>query len=268
MKLLFIGDVIGKPGRRIVQHLLPQIRKAYGVDFAVANVENAAGGFGLTPPVAKELLEAGIDVMTSGNHIWDKKDILDFLQSSPFILRPANYPPGAPGRGMFIGSVSNSPVVAVINLQGRVFMPPIDCPFRAADALLQEALQKTRIVLIDFHAEATSEKICLSRYVDGRASAVLGTHTHVQTADEQILPQRTAYLTDVGMTGPHDSVIGVEYDSSVQRFLLQIPRKYATAEKDSRLHAVLVEVENESGRAISIRRFSLKESWRPEMVEK
>jgi len=263
MRLLFIGDVIGKSGRRIIQHLLPRIQKAFHVDFTVANVENAAGGFGLTPQVAKELLETGIDVMTSGNHIWDKKEIFEYIQNTPQLLRPANYPPGVPGRGMFIGSVSGGPKVAIINLQGRVFMPPLDCPFRLADTLLAEALATTRIVLIDFHAEATSEKICFSRYVQGRAGAVVGTHTHVQTADEQILPQGTAFITDVGMTGPHDSVIGVEYASSMQRFLLQIPRKYTTAERDAKLHAVLIEMEEESGRAQSIRRLSLSETWNP-----
>ncbi len=265
MNLLFIGDIIGKPGRRIVQHLLPRLQKAFDVEFTVANVENAAGGFGLTPPVAKEMLEAGVDVMTSGNHIWDKKEIFDHLQGCPQLLRPANYPPGAPGKGMCVGQTVRGIPVVVINLQGRVFLPPIDCPFRAADALLQEVQGKARVVLIDFHAEATSEKICLGRYLDGRVSAVIGTHTHVQTADEQILPQKTAFLTDAGMTGPHDSIIGVEFDSSLQRFLLQVPRKYATAEKDVRLHGALVEVEEETGRARSIRRLSLPDSWHPEM---
>lgn len=263
MNILFIGDIIARPGRKVVRELLPPIKTAFPIDLTIANVENAAGGFGLTAAIAEELLEMGVDVMTSGNHIWDKKEILEYIKAKPKLLRPANFPPGCPGTGLWLEKTASGERVAVINLQGRVYMPSIDCPFRAADELLKEIGSRTKIILVDFHAEATSEKICLGRYLDGRVSAVLGTHTHVQTADEQILDQRTAYITDVGMSGPHDSVIGVDYQSSLQRFLLQIPRKYDSAQGKAKLNAVIVDIEAESGRARGIRRLSLEETWHP-----
>ncbi len=263
MNVLFIGDIIARPGRKVLRELLPSVKTAYHIDLTIANVENSAGGFGLTTAIAEELLEMGVDVMTSGNHIWDKKEILEYIKTKPQLLRPANFPPGCPGTGLWLEKTALGDRVAVINLQGRVYMPSIDCPFRAADELLKEIGSRTKIILVDFHAEATSEKICLGRYLDGRVSAVLGTHTHVQTADEQILDQGTAYITDVGMSGPHDSVIGVDYQSSLQRFLLQIPRKYDSAQGKSKLNAVIVDIEAESGRARGIRRLSLDESWRP-----
>lgn len=254
MIILFIGDVVGRAGRRILREHLPRLQDAHHADYTIVNVENAAGGFGITPRLADEFLSLDIDVMTSGNHIWDKKEILEYLETQPRLLRPYNYPPGVPGRGCHVGVARNGYRVATLNLQGRIFMPSIDCPFRAADTELARLHRQTPVICIDFHAEATSEKICFRRYVDGRASMVVGTHTHVQTADEAVSSQGTAYITDVGMTGPHDSVIGMEYKGSLGRFLTQIPKKFDSATGDSRLHGVVVEIEEESGQARSISR--------------
>jgi metallophosphoesterase (TIGR00282 family) len=256
MKILFIGDVFGQPGRRIVKETLPKLIEEYSPDLVLANGENAAAGFGITPPLVEELLDLGIAVLTSGNHIWDKKEILPYLaeHSDSRLLRPANYPDGAPGRGLYVGKTAAGIEYAVLNLQGRVFMPSIDCPFRTADALLGRIAARVKIRIVDIHAEATSEKQALGWYLDGRVTAVVGTHTHVPTADETVLAGGTAYITDMGMTGPYDSVIGIDKQAIIQKFLNQMPGRFEVAKGDVRLSAVLIEADPEAGRALSIRR--------------
>ena len=256
MKILFIGDIFGQPGRRIVKETLPKLVEEYSPDLVLANGENAAAGFGITPPLVEELLDLGIAVLTSGNHIWDKKEILPYLaeHSDSRLLRPANYPDGAPGRGLFVGKTAAGIEYAVLNLQGRVFMPSIDCPFRTADALLGRIAARVKIRIVDIHAEATSEKQALGWYLDGRVTAVVGTHTHVPTADETVLDGGTAYITDLGMTGPYDSVIGIDKQAIIQKFLNQMPGRFEVAKGDVRLSAVLIEADPEAGRALSIRR--------------
>jgi hypothetical protein len=258
VKVLFIGDIVGKPGRQAVTALLPSLQREYGIALTIANAENAAGGFGIIPSVAEELFKANIDLLTSGNHIWDKKETELYLATERRLLRPANYPEAAPGYGAALWEQGGRRV-GVLNLQGRVFMPTIDCPFRVAEqeiALLKEA---TDLIIIDFHAEATSEKQAFARFVDGRVSAVVGTHTHVQTADEQILPAGTAYITDVGMTGASDSVIGMEPADVLRRFLTQMPTKFRVAKGTPILSAVVLDLEEESGKARTITRLQLRE---------
>jgi len=255
MKILFIGDIVGKPGRLAVRELLPEIIEERGIDFVIANCENAAAGFGVTAEIVQELYKSNIDVLTSGNHIWDKKEVMGFIDHFDTLLRPANYPEGAPGHGSVLAHAGDGTPVGVINLQGRIFMSPIDCPFRTADREI-EKLKKAKIIVVDMHAEASSEKIALGWYLEGRVSAVFGTHTHVQTADERILPGGTACITDAGMTGPLESVIGMQKDSIIQRFLLQIPNKFDVAKGDVRLQGVIVEVSPE-GRAAGIERLSV-----------
>jgi metallophosphoesterase (TIGR00282 family) len=262
MNFLFIGDVVGRAGRKILKEQLPRLQDIHHVDYTIVNVENAAGGFGITPQVGEETLELDVDVLTSGNHIWDKKEIMEYLDAQKRLLRPSNYPPGVPGHGTYVGTARNGCRVATLNLQGRVFMPITDCPFRAADQELPRLRRETPVIIIDFHAEVTSEKICFGRYVDGRASAVIGTHTHVQTADEQLLPKGTAYITDAGMTGSHDSVIGMELQGSLNRFLTQIPRKFDAAAGNPMLHGALIEVDEKSGLACSIQRLCVKNGAR------
>jgi metallophosphoesterase (TIGR00282 family) len=259
VKILFIGDIFGQPGRRIVKEVLPGLVAEYSPDLILANGENAAAGFGITPPLVEELLGVGIAVLTSGNHIWDKKEILPYLaeHADGRLLRPANYPSGpgrAPGHGLYLGKTRAGIEYAVMNLQGRVFMPPIDCPFRTADALLEQIPAEVKLRIVDVHAEATSEKIAMGWHLDGRMTAVLGTHTHVPTADETVLPGGTAYITDLGMTGPYDSVIGIDKASAIQKFLNQLPARFEVAKGDVRLSAVLIEADLETGRALSIRR--------------
>ncbi len=250
MLVLVVGDVIGKPGRRAVNMLLPDLRQQYGLDMVIANAENLAGGVGLTSTTAMELLDAGVDVLTSGNHIWAQKEIIPYLDGEMPILRPLNYPPGVPGRGYIVKGQ-----VLVVNLIGRTFMGNFDCPFRAMEQLLAELKPKPPVIIIDFHAEATSEKIALGRYLDGRVSAVLGTHTHVGTIDTQLLPQGTAYVTDIGMTGPADSVIGVETEAVIDRFLTMIPHRLPVEGKGKTMfNAILVSIDKDSGKAISIDR--------------
>jgi 2',3'-cyclic-nucleotide 2'-phosphodiesterase len=256
-RVLLIGDTFARAGRRVIEERLHSLRQQAELDFVVANIENAAGGFSITPRIAEELFAAGVDVMTSGNHIFDKREILQFIENEPRLLRPANYAPGVPGKGRWVGKVRGTPV-AVINLQGRVFMPPGDDPFRAADAQLAALEPSVKIILVDMHAETTSEKIALGRYLDGRVSAVVGTHTHVQTADEQILPGGTAYLTDLGMTGPHDGVIGMQTTVVLERFLKGIAPKMEPAEGGIRLNGLIVDVEEETGRALRVERVSLQ----------
>jgi metallophosphoesterase (TIGR00282 family) len=248
--VLAFGDIIGRPGRRAVQELLPGLKKRHNVDLVIANAENVAGGIGLTPATAEELLRAGVDVLTSGNHIWAQKEIIPYLDSNMPVLRPLNYPPGVPGRGYMV--VNNR--VVVVNLIGRTFIGNFDCPFRAMDKLLAELELRHKVIIIDFHAEATSEKIALGRYLDGRVSAILGTHTHVGTIDTQILPQGTAYVTDIGMTGPIDSVIGDDTEAVISRFLSMIPHHLSVGKGRVMLTAILVEIDDESGRATGIER--------------
>jgi len=247
--VLAIGDVIGKPGRRAVTELVPGLRRQYQTNLVMVNAENTAGGLGLTLTTAKELLGAGVDVLTSGNHIWAQKEIIPYLDSKMPILRPLNYPPGVPGRGYLITGQA-----MVVNLMGRTFMGDIDCPFRAMDALLAELGPVPPVIIVDLHAEATSEKMALARYLDGRVSAVLGTHTHVATSDAQILAKGTAYVTDIGMTGPIDSVIGDDTEAVIQRFLTAIPYRLSVGKGPVMFNAVMVEIDDTSGRALSIER--------------
>lgn len=249
MLILMIGDIVGRPGRQAVKELVPDLRQQYGLDLVIANAENVAGGLGLTSTTAEELLGAGVDVLTSGNHIWAQKEIIPHLDGEMPILRPLNYSPGVPGRGYIVNSQA-----MVVNLMGRTFMGDVDCPFRAMDQLLAEIKHKPPVIVVDFHAEATSEKIAMGRYLDGRVSAVLGTHTHVGTIDTQLLPHGTAYVTDVGMTGPIDSVIGMETEAVIQRFLTGIPYRLSVGKGKTMFNAVLVRVDEDSGRAISIDR--------------
>ncbi|MBK7996987.1 MAG: TIGR00282 family metallophosphoesterase [Blastocatellia bacterium] len=251
MKVLMIGDIVGRIGRAVIIEQLKNIRRDYEIDFVVANVENAAGGFGMLPYMGEEFLAAGVDIMTSGNHIFDKRDILEYIKDQPKLLRPANYPVEIPGSGVWSGKHKSIPI-AVINLQGRVFMAPNDCPFHAVDRILNNLDKNIRIILVDHHAEATSEKMALGWYLDGRVSAVVGTHTHVPTADERILPKATAYITDLGMTGPYDSVIGIDKNVIIEKFISGLPRKLEIAERECFLCGVIIDINSETGQANSI----------------
>ncbi len=253
MNILFIGDIFASSGRRIVEQHLQPIISAEKIGFAIANVENAAGGFGVTPAVAQELFAMGLEVLTTGNHVWDKREVYDFLPREPRLLRPANYAESLPGSGLWIGQARNGVSCAVINLQGRVHMPAIDDPFRKADELLQRIPAAVKVRFVDFHAEATSEKVAMGWYLDGRVSAVIGTHTHIPTADTRILSAGTAYQTDCGMTGPYESVIGVERQTVIHRFLTQLPVRFEAAKGWVELHAVVIDVDEGSGRARAIR---------------
>lgn len=255
MRILFVGDVIGRPGRKILQQQLPDLIVREQADLTIVNCENSAAGFGVTPEIADQLLKLGADVLTSGNHIWDKKQILPYFAEEPRLLRPANYP-DAPGGGVYIGCTAQAVKYAVLNLQGRTYMPAIECPFRTIDALLSQIDDDVRVRFVDFHAEVTSEKCAFGWYLDGRVSAVVGTHTHVPTADERLLPQGTAYLTDCGMTGPIDSVIGMDKDGSVRRFLTGMPGRFEPSSGPVRMNAVVVDVDEATGRAESIRRLA------------
>src|SRR5215813_1916257 len=252
MNLLFIGDIFASPGRRIVADHLQDIIATNRIDLAIANAENAAGGFGITPSIAEELFATGLDILTSGNHVWDKRELFDYLPRQPRLLRPANYP-DAPGSGVVIHRARNGVDCAVMNLQGRTYMPSTDCPFRKADQMLAALDPSVKVRFLDFHAEVTSEKIAMGWYLDGRVSAVVGTHTHVPTADTRILPGGTAYQTDCGMTGPYDSVIGVDTSTIIQRFLTGLPVRMEAARKGAELHAVIVDVDEDTGRARAIR---------------
>ncbi len=256
MNILMVGDVYGEPGRAAVQKLLPKLRQEHAIDLAVVNVENAAGGFGVTPSIARAFLDQGVDVMTSGNHIWDKKEIQEYIGKENLLLRPANFPVGTPGVG-YVTVKAGPHRVGVLNLMGRVFMNPIDCPFRKADEIVPELRRDTPTILVDMHAEATSESLAMGWYLAGRVTAVVGTHRHVQTADERILPGGTAYITDLGLTGPTDGVIGVDRDQIIQRFLNQMPIRFETAKGPAALHGVVIVVDPESGRASEIRRLSV-----------
>lgn len=257
VNILFIGDIVGKPGRQAVSRELHRLVDRYNVDVVIANGENASGGFGITAETAKELFACGIHLFTSGNHIWDKKEALEYLKSEVRIIRPANYPEGAPGKGSTIVVSPGGKKIGVINLEGRVFMNSLECPFRSADREIAILSEQTNVILVDFHAEATSEKVSLGWYLDGRVSAVIGTHTHVQTADERVLTSGTAYITDAGMTGAFDSVIGVRKDEPIHKFLTQLPAKFEVAKKDLRLNGVVLTIDESSGKALSIERVNI-----------
>ncbi len=259
MKLLFVGDVIGKPGRRAVQGQLTRLVDHHRADYVVVNVENSAGGFGVTPDVLGELAHLPIDCFTTGNHVWDKKEGVEMLDRTPNLLRPANYPAGNPGHGVHVGETAAGIPVAVINLEGRVFMNTLDSPFAAADRLLKELDPRVKVILVDFHAEATSEKQAMGFYLDGRVSAVLGTHTHVPTADERILPQGTAFQTDAGMTGPYESVIGMRADKVLKRFLLQTHAPFEVAKRDVRLAGAVIDIDETTGKARAIERLLVRD---------
>jgi len=256
LTVLMIGDVFGEPGRRAVLGLLPRLREQYEVDLTIANVENAAAGFGITPAIAQAFLEAGVGVLTSGNHIWDKKEIIEYIVKENLLLRPANYPPGTPGSGSIVVK-AGAYKVGVLNLMGRVFMPPVDCPFRKADEELPRLRKETPILIVDMHGDATSEKQAMGWYLDGRVSAVLGTHSHIQTADERLLPGGTAYVTDLGMTGPIDSVIGADRELAIQRFLTGVPVRLEPAKGPTRLQGAVVRIDPVNGKAREITRLQV-----------
>jgi metallophosphoesterase (TIGR00282 family) len=256
MRILFIGDIVGRPGRDLIRQGLPALVGHHFIDLVVANAENAAAGFGITREIGDQLLGWGIDVMTSGNHIWDKKEALDYIGTESRLLRPANYPARAPGNGAYLARTKDGQTVGVVNVMGRVFMPLVDDPFVVVLKEIEQLRSRARVIIVDFHGEATSEKIAMGWHLDGKVTAVIGTHTHVQTADERILPKGTAYLTDVGMTGPHDSIIGVEIDAALGRFLSGLPAKFDTATGNPRLNAAIVEADEQTGRATDIERLS------------
>lgn len=257
MKILFIGDIVGNPGRDAVRTLLPALRQEFGLSFVIANAENAAGGSGITGRVAAELFDAGVDVLTSGDHIWKKSEIFEVIENQPRILRPVNFPEGAPGRGAQVFK-AGAHSIGVVNVQGRVFMEPLDCPFKASRKAVEVMAKDTKVIIVDVHAEATSEKVALGWYLDGSVSAVLGTHTHVQTADERILPLGTAYLTDVGMAGSADSVIGRRVEDVLARFITALPTRFEVARDNVQVQGAVVDVDEATGRSRSIIRIQRK----------
>ena len=258
MKILFIGDIVGSPGRRAVNQLLPGLKEEHSLDFVIANAENASGGSGIIPKVADELFTSGVNVLTSGDHIWKRKEIFELINREKRILRPINFPAMAPGKGSEIFQSKSGQKIGVINVNGRVFMDPLDCPFKITLAAQKELAQETKIIIVDIHAEATSEKIALGWYLDGKVSAVLGTHTHIQTADERILPQGTAYLTDAGMCGPYDSVIGRKVENVLERFITGLPVRFEVAESNIQLHGAVLDIDEKTGKARSILRIQKK----------
>ena len=257
MNLLFVGDIFGKPGREIARRAIPALVATRQIDLVIANVENSAAGFGVTGDIGQTILEYGVDVMTSGNHVWDKKEVLEYFPTQPRLLRPANFPAGVPGRGSYVARTRTGEPVGVLNLMGRVFMTPLDDPFAAALREIESLRAKARVIFVDFHAEATSEKVAMGWHLDGRVTAVVGTHTHVQTADERILPKGTAYLTDTGMTGPTDSIIGVTVEAALGRFITGMPAKFEAASGPARLNAVIVTADPATGKATAIERINL-----------
>jgi hypothetical protein len=255
VKILFIGDIVGEPGRRAVKILLPKLREQHKLDFVITNGENSAGGSGITPKTAAEIFSAGVDVITSGDHLWDQKEVMELLQNEKHFLRPLNYPADVPGHGSGIFEIKKLKI-AVMNAQGRTFMPPLENPFTLALDEVKKLREQTKIIIVDFHAEATSEKIAFARFLDGKVSAVVGTHTHVQTADEQIFSDGTAYLTDAGFTGPHESVLGREIEPVIKRFLTAMPQRFEVAKNRVLLHGAVIEIDDVSGKAIKIQRVS------------
>lgn len=256
MKLLFIGDIVGEPGRKAVSQLVPKLREQHQLDYVIANGENSAGGSGITPKTAREIFAAGVDVITSGDHLWDQKEVVELLQNEPRFLRPLNYPPGTAGQGSAVFEVQPHPTLGVLNAQGRTFMPLLENPFLLVPPAVERLRQRTKFIFVDFHAEATSEKIAFARMLDGRVSAVVGTHTHVQTADEQIFPGGTAYLSDAGFTGAHESVLGREIEPIIKRFVTNLPQRFEVARQRVFLQGAILELDDASGRAIGIRRIS------------
>jgi metallophosphoesterase (TIGR00282 family) len=258
MIVLFIGDIMGEPGRRSIARTLPRVVARYAVDLVIGNGENAAAGFGITPELAHELFELGLAVITTGNHAWDKKEILDFIKHEPRLLRPANYPEGVPGAGSIVAETPGGEKIAVIQLMGRVYMPALlDCPFQVARREIARLKRETHAVIVDMHAEASSEKMAMGHFLDGEVTAVVGTHTHVQTADDQILPKGTAYITDIGMTGPLHGVIGIKKELAIEKFLTQMPRRFEVAPGPSLFSAVLIELDATLGKAIRIERLRI-----------
>jgi len=257
LKVLFLGDVFGKPGREILKKKLPSLVEENNIDFIIANGENAAGGIGITPDICETLLYMGVDIITSGNHIYKKREIYDYIERQPRLLKPANYPPSTPGSGYHIMSDKKNNKIAVINICGRVFIDYFDCPFRTIDKILSNVRKETPVIIVDFHAEVTSEKVAMGWYLDGRVSAVVGTHTHVQTADERILPGGTAYITDVGMVGPRNSVIGVKKENIIKKFLTMMPQKFTVSEDDYLVNGVVININEKNGRAESINRLNI-----------
>ncbi len=256
MRLLFIGDIVGQPGRQAVRELVPKLRQQHSLGLVIANGENSAGGSGITPKTAEEIFSAGVDVITSGDHLWDQKEVVELLHNEKRFIRPLNYPPGIPGQGSVLFQKEGVPAVGVVNLQGRTFMADLENPFLLARAEVERLRQHTKIIFVDFHAEATSEKIALARWLDGHVSAVVGTHTHVQTADEQIFPGGTAYLTDAGFTGPHESVLGREIEPVIRRFLTNMPQRFEVAGNNVLLQGALIEIDEATGKTIRIQRIS------------
>lgn len=259
MKVLFIGDIMGEPGRRAIARTLPKVVAQHQVDLVIGNGENAAAGFGITPDLAHELFELGLSAITTGNHAWDKKEIIDFIKHEPRLLRPANYPDGAPGRGSYILETPGGEKLGLLQLMGRVFMPTLDCPFQTAKREVAKLKQETAAIIVDMHAEASSEKMAMGHFLDGEVTAVVGTHTHVQTADEQILPKGTAYLTDIGMTGPIHGVIGIKKELAIEKFLTGMPRRFEVAPGPAIFSAALIELDGRLGKAISIQRIRIPE---------
>ena len=257
MRILFVGDIVGKPGRQAIDEMLRGVIEEYRIDFTIANGENAAAGMGITPSIAVEFLDRGVDVLTSGNHIWAKKEIMPFLDTESRVLRPANYPDGAPGKGAGIFVSKGSQKIGVVNLEGRVFMKHLECPFRVGEREVEKLRKETKTIIVDFHAEATSEKVAMGWFLNGRVSAVLGTHTHVQTSDQRILDGGTAYISDVGMTGPTDSVIGIDKQVALERLLSQLPRKFEVASDEIELQGVVLDIDTESGQSGSIERIRI-----------
>lgn len=268
MKLLFVGDIVGRPGRDLIRRHVRALASRYGADLVIANGENAAGGAGITRENMLEILSAGVDVITSGNHVWDKRETLEFIGNEPRLIRPANYPPGTPGAGFYVATAKNGVKVGVINVMGRIFMNPLDDPFRSVLQQIEYVRQDgAQVIFVDMHAEATSEKLALSYFVDGLVTAIIGTHTHVQTADERILPGGTAALTDVGMTGAHNGVIGMAEEGIVQRFLTGLPVRVESADGDARLHGAVITVDPATGKATAIERISLTEDQLKEITD-
>lgn len=258
MKLLFIGDVVGSPGRSMVQEYLPALKQKYRPTMTIINGENAANGKGITEKIYRSFLEQGAQVVTLGNHSWDNRDVFEFIDEAKYLVRPANFPEGTPGKGLVYASI-NGTEVAVINLQGRTFLPALECPFLTADKLIAEAKKRTPIIFVDFHAEATSEKQAMGWYLDGRVTAVIGTHTHVQTADERILPKGTGYLTDVGMTGPYDGILGVEREAVIKKFLTSLPVRFEVTNGRAQLNAVLLDISPETGKTLKVQRILIND---------
>ncbi len=257
MRVLFIGDIFGRPGREIARRAIPALVSQRDIDLVIANVENSAAGFGVTGDIADTILGYGVDVMTTGNHVWDKKEVLDYIPRQPKLLRPANYPSIVPGRGSYLARTRSGDPVGVVNVMGRVFMTPLDDPFAVVLREVEALRAKTRVIIVDFHAEATSEKVSMGWHLDGRVTAVFGTHTHVQTADDRLLPKGTAYITDVGMTGPYDSIIGVTVEAALGRFLNSMPAKFDAASGPARLNAVIVTADPATGKATALERLNL-----------